>query len=124
MKDGTLQPIVNVCLSCSMVWTRNAKAPDTALHPLTQVRIPTGTSGAIRQKAYPIPHKCVKAVRAEIDGLLKAGLTDGLSTSNDESAHDVNWQNSGSGDNSTAQFAPGICVRYMSRTVCVVRGGM
>eukprot|EP00965_Chrysotila_dentata_P160351 5294641-Pleurochrysis_carterae.AAC.1 len=57
-----------------MVWTRNAKAPDTAIHPLTQVQIPTGTSEAIRQKAYPIPHKYVQAVRAEIDGLLKAEL--------------------------------------------------
>eukprot|EP00965_Chrysotila_dentata_P258402 6213206-Pleurochrysis_carterae.AAC.1 len=52
MENGTLQPLVDVCLSCSMVWTRNAKAPDTAIHPLTQVRIPTETSEAIRQKAY------------------------------------------------------------------------
>eukprot|EP00965_Chrysotila_dentata_P199085 6179170-Pleurochrysis_carterae.AAC.1 len=68
MEDGTLQPLIDVCLSCSMVWTKDAKAPDTARHPLTQVRTPTGTSEAIRQKAYP------QAVRAEIDGLLKAGL--------------------------------------------------
>eukprot|EP00965_Chrysotila_dentata_P098301 3249809-Pleurochrysis_carterae.AAC.1 len=74
MEGGTLQPLIDVCLSCSMVWTRNAKAPDTAIHPLMQVRIPTGTNEAIRQKAYPIPHKYVQAVRAEIDGLLKAGL--------------------------------------------------
>eukprot|EP00965_Chrysotila_dentata_P023191 768952-Pleurochrysis_carterae.AAC.1 len=36
MEDGTLQPLIDVCLSCSMVWTRNARAPDTAIHPLTQ----------------------------------------------------------------------------------------
>eukprot|EP00965_Chrysotila_dentata_P254082 6211753-Pleurochrysis_carterae.AAC.3 len=57
-----------------MVWTKNARAPDTAIHPLTQVKIPTGTDEAIRQKAYPIPHKYVQAMRAEIDGLLKAEL--------------------------------------------------
>eukprot|EP00965_Chrysotila_dentata_P251183 6209890-Pleurochrysis_carterae.AAC.1 len=80
MEDGTLQPRIDVCLSCSMVWTRNAKVPGTAIHPPTQVRIPTGTSEAILQKAYPIPHKYIQAVRAEIDGLLKAGLIEpGLS---------------------------------------------
>eukprot|EP00965_Chrysotila_dentata_P069200 2287150-Pleurochrysis_carterae.AAC.1 len=68
MENGTLQPLIDVCLSCSIVSTRNAKAPDTAIHPLTQVQIPTETSEAIRQKAYPIPHKYVQAVRAEIDG--------------------------------------------------------
>eukprot|EP00965_Chrysotila_dentata_P022754 754247-Pleurochrysis_carterae.AAC.1 len=61
MEDVTLQPLIDVCLSCSMVWTRNARAPDMAIHPLTQVRISTGTSEAIRQKAYPIPHKYVQA---------------------------------------------------------------
>eukprot|EP00965_Chrysotila_dentata_P132078 4366651-Pleurochrysis_carterae.AAC.1 len=39
MEDGTVQPVVDVCLECSSVWTRNAKAPSTAVHPLTQVRI-------------------------------------------------------------------------------------
>eukprot|EP00965_Chrysotila_dentata_P084800 2798991-Pleurochrysis_carterae.AAC.1 len=71
MEDGTLQPLIDVCLSCFMVWTRNARAPDTAIHPLTQVRISTGT---ICQKAYPIPQKYVQAVRVELDGWLKAGL--------------------------------------------------
>eukprot|EP00965_Chrysotila_dentata_P134578 4451524-Pleurochrysis_carterae.AAC.1 len=74
MEDGTLQPLIDVCLSCSMVWTRNVRGPDTAMHPLTQVRIPTGTSEAIRQDAYPIPHNYAQAVRAVIGGLLKAGL--------------------------------------------------
>eukprot|EP00965_Chrysotila_dentata_P041648 1381220-Pleurochrysis_carterae.AAC.1 len=74
MENDTLQPLIDVCLSYSMVWTKNARAPDTAIHPLTQVRIPTGTSEAIRQKAYPIPHKYVQAVQAKIDGLLNAGL--------------------------------------------------
>eukprot|EP00965_Chrysotila_dentata_P220514 6191820-Pleurochrysis_carterae.AAC.1 len=41
MEDGTVQPFIDVCLSCSMVQTRNARAPDTAIHPLTQVRIST-----------------------------------------------------------------------------------
>eukprot|EP00965_Chrysotila_dentata_P172173 5681707-Pleurochrysis_carterae.AAC.1 len=50
MEDGTLQQVVDVCLKCSSVWTRNAKSPSTAVHPLTQ------------------------AVRAEVSGLLKAGL--------------------------------------------------
>eukprot|EP00965_Chrysotila_dentata_P251247 6209932-Pleurochrysis_carterae.AAC.1 len=27
MEDSTLQPVVDVCLKCSSVWTRNAKAP-------------------------------------------------------------------------------------------------
>eukprot|EP00965_Chrysotila_dentata_P182402 6022952-Pleurochrysis_carterae.AAC.1 len=71
MQDGTLQPVVNVCLKCSSVWTRNAKAPSTVFHPLTQVRIATGNNLLIRRKAYPIPHKYVKAVRAEVSGLLK-----------------------------------------------------
>eukprot|EP00965_Chrysotila_dentata_P161280 5325978-Pleurochrysis_carterae.AAC.1 len=56
MEDGILQPVVHVCLKCSSVWTRNAKAPSTAVHPLTQVRIATGNNPSIRQKAYPIPH--------------------------------------------------------------------
>eukprot|EP00965_Chrysotila_dentata_P206401 6183513-Pleurochrysis_carterae.AAC.2 len=67
MEDGTLQPLIDVCLSyCSMVWTRNARAPDTLLHPLTQVKIPTGKSKTIRQKAYSIPQNYVQAVRAEV----------------------------------------------------------
>eukprot|EP00965_Chrysotila_dentata_P167515 5531669-Pleurochrysis_carterae.AAC.1 len=74
MEDGTLQPVVDVCLKCSSVWTRNAKAPSTAVHPLTQVRIAMGNISPIRPKAYPIPHKHVEAVRAEVSGLLKAGL--------------------------------------------------
>eukprot|EP00965_Chrysotila_dentata_P001125 36902-Pleurochrysis_carterae.AAC.1 len=60
--------------TCSPVWTRNAKTPSTAVHPLTQVRIATGSNPPIRQKAYPIPHTYVEAVRAEVNGLLKAGL--------------------------------------------------
>eukprot|EP00965_Chrysotila_dentata_P091052 3006619-Pleurochrysis_carterae.AAC.1 len=36
MEDGTLQSLIDVRLTCSIVWTRNAKAPDTAIHPLTQ----------------------------------------------------------------------------------------
>eukprot|EP00965_Chrysotila_dentata_P262039 6214455-Pleurochrysis_carterae.AAC.1 len=74
MEDGTLQLVVDMCLKYSSVWTRNAKAPSTAVHPLTQVRIATGSNPPIRQKACPIPHKCVEAVRAEVSGLLKAGL--------------------------------------------------
>eukprot|EP00965_Chrysotila_dentata_P091653 3026021-Pleurochrysis_carterae.AAC.8 len=54
MKDGTLQPVVDVCLKCSSVWTRNAKAPSAEVHPLTQIRIATGNNPTIRQKAYPI----------------------------------------------------------------------
>eukprot|EP00965_Chrysotila_dentata_P254380 6211847-Pleurochrysis_carterae.AAC.4 len=74
MEDGTLQPVVDVCLECSSVWTRNAKTPSTVIHPLTQVRIATGNNPPIRQKAYPVPHKYVGAVRAEVNGLLKARL--------------------------------------------------
>eukprot|EP00965_Chrysotila_dentata_P200905 6180250-Pleurochrysis_carterae.AAC.3 len=80
-EDGTLQPLIDVCLSCSMVWTRNAKAPGTAIHPLTHVRVPTGTSEVIRQKAHPIPRKYAQAVRAEMNDLLKAELIEpGIST--------------------------------------------
>eukprot|EP00965_Chrysotila_dentata_P023634 783451-Pleurochrysis_carterae.AAC.1 len=53
MKDGTLHPVVDVCLECSSVWMRNAKAPSTAVHPLTQVRVATGNNPPTRQKAYP-----------------------------------------------------------------------
>eukprot|EP00965_Chrysotila_dentata_P091345 3015697-Pleurochrysis_carterae.AAC.2 len=36
----------------------------------------TGNNPPIRQKGYPIPHKYVEAVRTEVNGLLKAGLSE------------------------------------------------
>ena len=74
LEGPALQPLVDACLSCELVWSRNAKAPALALHPLTRVSIPTGDHAPIRQKPYPIPFKYVEAVRKEIDGLLAAGL--------------------------------------------------
>eukprot|EP00965_Chrysotila_dentata_P250800 6209653-Pleurochrysis_carterae.AAC.8 len=76
MEDGTLQPLVDVCLSCSMVWTRMRKRLIVQFIRLRKYEFPRGLARqSVRKPPYPIPHKCtVQTVRAEIDGLLKAGL--------------------------------------------------
>eukprot|EP00965_Chrysotila_dentata_P199617 6179493-Pleurochrysis_carterae.AAC.4 len=75
----TLEPleslglVVDVSSECASVWTCNAKAPSTAVHPLTQVRLATRNNSQIRQKTSPIPLKHVKkAAKAEVNGVLTA----------------------------------------------------
>ena len=71
--DGTLDPVILAAAAEDRVWTRQAKVPDPAKHPLCVLRRPPD-SAPIRQKPYRVPHKYVEAVRQEIDGLLKANL--------------------------------------------------
>ena len=66
--------VVDTLLEIQSVFTRNAKVPHSARHPLAVVPIPTGDTSPIKQKPYPIPTKYREAVRAEIEGLVRAGL--------------------------------------------------
>ena len=74
LEDGTLQPLIDALVEYHRVFSRDAKAPVWASHPLTRVSIDTGAASPIRQKPYPIPDKYLEAVRAEIASLVRAGL--------------------------------------------------
>ena len=76
-KDPTdYRHLVKTCLDGELVWSRNAKAPTAALHPLTRVSVDTGDAPPVRQRPYPIPHKYLEAVRAEVANLVKNGMVE------------------------------------------------
>jgi hypothetical protein len=78
--DGTYEPLGEAHLERLraisarwwLAWSRDSRAP--RISHLIVVDIPTGSAPPVAQKPYPIAHRYIEAVRAEINKLLAAGL--------------------------------------------------